>query len=138
MQPLTAPEAAQAADDDALKAVEGDAAVEARADASEQQEDTGENKAAMAKEATDKAHYPDYDASLAKTITDYILDNQDDAAQEERWRTTMKRESRLWSAFASNVRRATNSANKCRRSWRGGGRGAEGRDGDAGLLHSSG
>ena len=95
MQPLTAPEAAQAADDDALKAVEGDAAVEARADASEQQEDTGENKAAMAKEATDKAHYPDYDASLAKTITDYILDNQDDAAQEERWRTTMKRESRL-------------------------------------------
>ena len=72
--------------------MEGDAAVEARAAASEQQEDTGENKAAMAKEATDKAHYPDYDASLAKSITNYILDKQDDAAQEERWRTTMKRE----------------------------------------------
>ena len=31
-------------------------------------------------------------APLAKQITDYILDHQDDAAQEDRWRTTMKRE----------------------------------------------
>ena len=94
MQPLTAPEAPaqQAADGDALKAVEGAAAVDARAAASEQQEDTGENKAAMGKEATDKAHSPDHDASLAKKVTEYILDNQDDTAQEERWRTTMKRE----------------------------------------------
>jgi len=29
---------------------------------------------------------------LAKKITEYILDHQDDAAQEDRWRTTMKRE----------------------------------------------
>ena len=30
-------------------------------------------------------------APLAKEITEYILDHQDDAAQEDRWRTTMKR-----------------------------------------------
>ena len=29
---------------------------------------------------------------LAEKITEYILDHQDDAAQEERWRTTMKRD----------------------------------------------
>ena len=29
---------------------------------------------------------------LAKKITEYILDHQDDAAQEDRWRTTMKRD----------------------------------------------
>ena len=28
---------------------------------------------------------------LAKKVTEYILDHQDDAAQEDRWRTTMKR-----------------------------------------------
>ena len=31
-------------------------------------------------------------APLAKEITEYILGHQDDAAQEDRWRTTMKRE----------------------------------------------
>ena len=31
-------------------------------------------------------------ALLAGQITEYILDHQDDAAQEDRWRTTMKRE----------------------------------------------
>ena len=31
-------------------------------------------------------------APLAKRVTEYILDHQDDAAQEDRWRTTMKRE----------------------------------------------
>ena len=31
-------------------------------------------------------------APLAKQITEYILDHQDDAAQEDRWRTTMKRD----------------------------------------------
>ena len=31
-------------------------------------------------------------APLAKKITEYINDHQDDAAQEDRWRTTMKRE----------------------------------------------
>ena len=31
-------------------------------------------------------------ATLAKKITDYILDHQDDAAQEDRWRTAMKRD----------------------------------------------
>jgi len=30
--------------------------------------------------------------TLAQKITDYINDHQDDAAQEDRWRTTMKRE----------------------------------------------
>ena len=30
-------------------------------------------------------------APLAREITEYILDHQDDAAQEDRWRTTMKR-----------------------------------------------
>jgi hypothetical protein len=39
------------------------------------------HKAAMGKEATDKAHSPDHDASLAKKVTEYILDNQDDTAQ---------------------------------------------------------
>jgi hypothetical protein len=29
---------------------------------------------------------------LADKIKDYILDHQDDAAQEDRWRTTMKRD----------------------------------------------
>jgi hypothetical protein len=32
------------------------------------------------------------EAEAAKKITEYILDHQDDAAQEDRWRTTMKRE----------------------------------------------
>ena len=31
-------------------------------------------------------------APLAKKVTEYILNHQDDAAQEDRWRTTMKRE----------------------------------------------
>ena len=31
-------------------------------------------------------------APLAEKITEYILDHQDDAAQEDRWRTTMKRD----------------------------------------------
>ena len=31
-------------------------------------------------------------APLAEKITEYILGNQDDSAQEERWRTTIKRD----------------------------------------------
>lgn len=31
-------------------------------------------------------------APLAKQITEYIRDHQDDVAQEERWRTSMKRD----------------------------------------------
>jgi hypothetical protein len=31
-------------------------------------------------------------APLAEKVTEYILDHQDDVAQEERWRTTMKRD----------------------------------------------
>ena len=31
-------------------------------------------------------------APLAEKITEYIIDHQDDAAQEERWRTMMKRD----------------------------------------------
>ena len=30
---------------------------------------------------------------LTEEVTEYILDQQDDAAQEDRWRTTMKRDS---------------------------------------------
>ena len=93
MQLATAAVAANEADDDALKAAEGAAAVEGRAASShQQQQDTGEIEAATAKGTTNTAHSPDYDAPLAKKVTEYILDNQDDAAQEERWRTTMKRE----------------------------------------------
>ena len=36
--------------------------------------------------------FTDKTSPLAKQITEYILDHQDDAAQEDRWRTTMKRE----------------------------------------------
>ena len=89
---ITAAEAAEAADDPAVKSAEGAAAAEGGAAASEQQEDTKEIDAATANEANDKAHSPNHDDPLAKKITEYILDNQDDAAQEERWRTTMKRE----------------------------------------------
>ena len=50
---------------------------------------TAEEKTAEKKEAEAAA----YDlAPLAKQITEYILDHQDDAAQEDRWRTTMKRD----------------------------------------------
>ena len=94
MQLLTAAETAEApADDGALKRLEGAAAAaEGGAAASGQQQDTGKVEAASEKETTDKAHSPNHDAPLAKKITEYILDSQDDAAQEERWRTTMKRE----------------------------------------------
>ena len=39
-----------------------------------------------------KETFTDKIAPLAREITTYILDHQDDAAQEDRWRTTMKRE----------------------------------------------
>ena len=45
-----------------------------------------EEKPLVVKTFTDKT------SPLAKQITEYILDHQDDAAQEDRWRTTMKRE----------------------------------------------
>ena len=95
MQLLMAAETAEApADDGALKRLEGAAAAEGGAAASGQQQDTGKVEAASEKETTDKAHSvsPNHDAPLAKKITEYILDSQDDSAQEERWRTTMKRE----------------------------------------------
>jgi len=45
------------------------------------------------KEGEDKrATFTEKIEQLAKKITEYILDHQDDAAQEDRWRTTMKRE----------------------------------------------
>ena len=46
----------------------------------------GEEKPLVVKTFTEKV------TPLAKQITEYILDHQDDAAQEDRWRTTMKRE----------------------------------------------
>ena len=39
-----------------------------------------------------KETFTDKIAPLAREITTYILDHQDDAAQEDRWRTTMKRD----------------------------------------------
>ena len=51
-----------------------------------------EKKKAEAKEATNEAYYPAQNMPLAKKVTKYILEHQDDAAPEERWRTTMKRE----------------------------------------------
>ena len=36
--------------------------------------------------------FEDTIAPLAKQITEYIRDHQDDVAQEERWRTSMKRD----------------------------------------------
>ena len=62
---------------------------------------------AKQKKATDEPHssavkdgqgeekektFAQWAAPLAKKITEYINDHQDDAAQEDRWRTTMKRE----------------------------------------------
>jgi len=36
--------------------------------------------------------FPEKIQPLAEKVTEYILDHQDDAAQEDRWRTTMKRD----------------------------------------------
>ena len=99
----------------AVDAVTVEAAVEAAVGAGEEKEKTFAEKI----------------APLAEKITEYILDHQDDAAQEERWRTTMKRDTdATWSsASASSARRAkssstrsarrpTSSAKRCRRSRR--------------------
>ena len=51
------------------------------------EEESG-GKAFAKKEAT----FGEKIAPLAKKITEYILDNQDDTAQEEHWRTTTKRD----------------------------------------------
>ena len=69
--------------------------VEERAAASEQQQDALRARSRRRRQRRQPIRHtppPDNDAPLAKKITEYILDNQDDAAQEERWRTTMKRE----------------------------------------------
>jgi hypothetical protein len=70
----------------------------------EEVEEAGETKVAREKWATDQADtsveevedkgktFAEKVEPLAKKITAYILDHQDDAAQEDRWRTTMKRE----------------------------------------------
>ena len=70
----------------------------------EEVEEAGETKVAREKWATDQADtsveevedkgktFAEKIEPLAKKITEYILDHQDDAAQEDRWRTTMKRE----------------------------------------------
>ena len=39
-----------------------------------------------------KRHFGENLMFVGKKITEYIIDHQDDAAQEDRWRTTMKRE----------------------------------------------
>ena len=69
--------------------------VEERAAASEQQQDALRARSRRRRQRRQPIRHtppPDNDAPLAKKITECILDNQDDAAQEERWRTTMKRE----------------------------------------------
>jgi len=50
---------------------------------------TAETETPVLSEVAEAAEMID---QLAKKITAYILDHQDDAAQEDRWRTTMKRE----------------------------------------------
>ena len=65
---------------------EATAAAETVAAAAAKGEAPGEVKAVTQSKATQDI------VQLAKKITDYILDHQDDAAQEDRWRTTMKRE----------------------------------------------
>ena len=52
----------------------------------ENDDESGQVKAATMKTFAEKI------APLAKKVTEYIVDHQDDAAQEDRWRTTMKRE----------------------------------------------
>jgi hypothetical protein len=85
-----------AAGDAARGGVEAAAAVE--------EEEAGGIVAATEKWATDKAHasvnegadkeetFAEKIKPLAEKITEYIIDHQDDAAQEDRWRTIMKRD----------------------------------------------
>jgi hypothetical protein len=82
--------------------IEGAAVLEERAAAEEAAEAAGVVAAAGGINATaEKATrggglkekpFAEKIAPLAKEITEYILGHQDDAAQEDRWRTTMKRE----------------------------------------------
>ena len=81
----------------ALEAAAGDAAVEGgEAAAAEKEEEWATDKAhASDKEGEDKEEtfaLPEEIEPLAEKITEYIIDHQDDAAQEDRWRTIMKRD----------------------------------------------
>ena len=61
----------------------------------EEEEDAGpagEIEAATEKNISNSELSAEKIATLAKKITEYILDHQDDVAQEDRWRTTMKRD----------------------------------------------
>ena len=81
----------------ALEAAAGDAAVGGgEAAAAEKEEEWATDKAhASDKEGEDKKEtfaLPEEIELLAEKITEYIIDHQDDAAQEDRWRTIMKRD----------------------------------------------
>jgi hypothetical protein len=84
---VEAASAATAAEQAAAEA--GQAAAEAETEVAE----AAETEEVVKTEGKDKgATFPEKIKPLAKKITEYILDHQDDAAQEDRWRTTMKRE----------------------------------------------
>jgi hypothetical protein len=69
----------------------GKAAAEAAAETAAETETTSTPEVAEAA-AEKEEKFTEKIEPLAKKIMDYILDHQDDAAQEDRWRTTMKRE----------------------------------------------
>jgi len=65
--------------------IEGEAMLEERAAAEAAAEGTQSS-------ATTEKTFAEKIQPLAQKVTEYILDHQDDAAQEDRWRTTMKRD----------------------------------------------
>ena len=71
----------------AAQLVPAPAAAEAASNAPEEDKSTLDREPAR-KEQT----FAEQIAPLAKRIAEYILDHQDDSAQEERWRTMMKRD----------------------------------------------
>jgi hypothetical protein len=84
---VEAASAATAAEQAAAEA--GQAAAEAETEVAE----AAETEEVVETEGKDKgATFAEKIMPRAKKITEYILDHQDDAAQEDRWRTTMKRD----------------------------------------------
>ena len=67
-------------------------AAAAPAAAAEEEEEEEEMVDPGKEKEEEKETFAEKIAPLAKKITTYILDHQDDSAQEERWRTTMKRD----------------------------------------------
>ena len=70
------------------EAAEGEAAPEENA--AEQENEAAEDE--LPRSAKKEKTLAEKIQPLAETVTEYILNHQDDAAEEEHWRTTMKRE----------------------------------------------